>query len=473
MGSKMNSGLLVFAFFVFFLIQRQRRRHSLAVSHGCLPPVGYQPKEPFLAFDFQMRMYSYVPFHYELHQRFGDTYQVQSWISLPSICTIAIENIRTINVSKDFGVEPMRLSGLEYFCGRGFITTDGDTWKHARKLLKPSFDMNSIRDLTTLQSEVDTLLEQLPKDGSTVDLQPLLYVMFLNSALHFVLGIDPSEQSSAPLTADEFVKSFHSALVYSMFRVMLGRAWNLLPQKNYIKTCAAAHKFLDYYISQSLEGSSRHKSKSLIGELSVQTDDLDFIRSQVIQAMMAAQDTTSELLTNALFLLARHPVYWNQLRAEFIDMPEEAFTAEKLMGSTLRIHPIFPLLGRLALRDTVLPVGGGPNHDHPIFVQKGSMVVMPYYALHRNHSVYGEDVEKFRPERWNSIKPEQWESMGFGSGNRACLGQQKATIEVAYVLARFAQSIVRLESRDSQDWKGELKLTCKSANGCKVAVYDG
>ena len=44
-------------------------------------------------------------------------------------------------------------------------------------------------------------------------------------------------------------------------------------------------------------------------------------------------DTTSELLTNALFLLARHPRYWGQLRAEFADKSEDALSAENLLGS--------------------------------------------------------------------------------------------------------------------------------------------
>lgn len=158
----------------------------------------------------------------------------------------------------------------------------------------------------------------------------------MNSALHFVLGVHPSEQpSDAPLTADEFVKSFHSALQYSMFRVLLGRMWNLLPQRKYIDTCARAHGFLDYYIKQALDESHEQKSKSLIHALSAQTEDAAFIRSQVIQATMAAQDTTSELLTNALFLLARHPRYWEELRAEFVDKPEDAFSAENLLGSKL------------------------------------------------------------------------------------------------------------------------------------------
>lgn len=161
-------------------------------------------------------------------------------------------------------------------------------------------------------------------------------LQFMNSALHFVLGVHPSEQpSGAPLTSEEFVTSFHSALQYSMFRVLLGWMWNLLPQKRYIDTCAKAHRFLDYYINQASGESHEQKSKSLIHALSAQTDDSAFIRSQVIQATMAAQDTTSELLTNALFLLARHPRYWEELRTEFVDTPEDSLSAENLLSSKL------------------------------------------------------------------------------------------------------------------------------------------
>lgn len=119
----------------------------------------------------------------------------------------------------------------------------------------------------------------------------------------------------------------------------------------------------------------------------------------------------------------------------------------------------------------MLPVGGGSRQDRPVFVQKGTMVVMSYYALHRDRFVFGEDVENFCPDRWSSIKPAQWDFMAFGGGNRACLGQQKAMLEAAYVLFRLGMEFEKLESRDVRDWKGELKMTCKSANGCKVAFH--
>ncbi|KAK8122617.1 cytochrome p450 alkane protein [Apiospora sp. TS-2023a] len=480
MGHAFNSAIVGLVLLVFLLTQRQWRRQAAIRSRACEPAVSHPTKEPFFGSDFQRSMYGDVSFLYRLHQRYGSTFQVRSWISLPVVCSVAAENLRVINTSKDFGVEPMRLPGLEEFCGRGFITTDGDTWYHSRKLLKPSFDLSNIGDLRFLGKEVDKLLETLPDDKSTVDFQPLLYVMFLNSALHFVLGVDPSAQSSsAPLTPDAFVKSFHDALFYSMVRVVLGPVWRLFPKYKYKNACSQSHSFIDYYIGQTSEGDGGARSNSLIQALTSQTDDPEFIRSQVIQAMMAAQDTTSELLTNALFLLARHPKYWEQLRLEFAGKQESNITVETLLGcklienilhETLRIHPIFPLLGRVSLRDTQLSVGGGPHHDRPVFIPKGTTVVMGYYALHRDPDVFGSDVEVFRPERWDSINPKQWEFLGFGSGNRACLGRQKAVIEASYVLARLAQEIEGLTSADSREWKGEMKLTCKSANGCKVKV---
>lgn len=131
------------------------------------------------------------------------------------------------------------------------------------------------------------------------------------------------------------------------------------------------------------------------------------------------------------------------------------------------------MLARVALSDATLPVGGGINQTDRVYVPKGSSVVMSYFALHRDPLVFGNDVEDFRPERWESIRPEQWQFMPFGGGNRACLGQQKALVEAAYVLVRMASTFGTLQSRDNAPWKGELKLTCKSANGCKVALVKG
>jgi cytochrome P450 len=175
--------------------------------------------------------------------------------------------------------------------------------------------------------------------------------------LYFVLGVHPSEISKdAPLTADQFVKSFHDALVYSMFRTLLGRAWKFLPQAKYIQACATAHNFVDFYVEKAVQEQEQEdmplSKRSLIRSLSSQTNDKEYIRSQVIQAMMAAQDTTSELLTNAFFLLARNAEYWTRLRAEITEAGDGIFEVDRLTSSKLISNILFEsrfLLWRLTL----------------------------------------------------------------------------------------------------------------------------
>lgn len=219
---------------------------------------------------------------------------------------------------------------------------------------------------------------------------------------------------------------------------------------------------------------------SLLSGLSTQTGDRLFIRSQILQGMMASQETTSALLGNACFLLSRHPKYWQQIRLVVTryDVNDLSFDAllnltvvQNILMESLRLYPVFPIMGRSATQDTKLPVGGGRNQDEPIFIPKGTVANMSWYALHRDPAVYGKDVEAFLPERWETIQPTHWEFMGFGGGNRECLGKQKVLVEAAYVLVRLAEKFEVLESRDKEDWVGELKLTCKSKNGCKVALY--
>jgi cytochrome P450 len=51
-----------------------------------------------------------------------------------------------------------------------------------------------------------------------------------------------------------------------------------------------------------------------------------------------------------------------------------------------------------------------------------------------------------------------------------CLGQQKATLEASYVVARMLQEFQNIESRDERPWQGQVRLTARNANGCLVSM---
>jgi len=152
------------------------------------------------------------------------------------------------------------------------------------------------------------------------------------------------------------------------------------------------------------------------------------------------------------------------------------------MNETLRLYPPVPVNARIAVRDTTLPVGGGPNGTQPFFVPKNSRVSYSVWAMHRRKDLYGEDADEYLPERWDPKevaegrrrKIQGWEYLPFNGGPRICLGQQYALTEGGYVLARLAMEFERIESwmgEETEELELAVSLTAKSRAGCRVRLW--
>lgn len=94
---------------------------------------------------------------------------------------------------------------------------------------------------------------------------------------------------------------------------------------------------------------------------------------------------------------------------------------------------------RSALKDTILPRGGGTDRLSPIYIPKNTLLFVSVWALHRDKKVFGSDAEDFNPDRWSLVKPGRWGYIPFGGGPRACMGREMAITESMYVLCRLAQ----------------------------------
>lgn len=137
----------------------------------------------------------------------------------------------------------------------------------------------------------------------------------------------------------------------------------------------------------------------------------------------------------------------------------------------LRTHPVVPINARFAIKDTVLPLGGGSSGKSPLFVPKGTVVMYYPYAMHRRTDLYGPDAAEYRPERWETLR-HGWEYLPFNGGPRVCLGQQYALTEASFVTVRMLQEFAAIESRDPNGgvWQESLTLTVCSANGVQVGL---
>lgn len=205
------------------------------------------------------------------------------------------------------------------------------------------------------------------------------------------------------------------------------------------------------------------------------------------QRLSAAHDATAVALTNIFFHLSRHPLVYAALRREILALgPYQTWTFERLKAckylqaitnETFRLNPSIGQMNRIALRDTVLPTGGGRDGTSPVFVKKGTIFATSFYALHRLPHLWGPDPGVWRPERWlqkggeESVKVGHWTFLPFGGGPRICIGMQLALTEVGYAVGRMVERYERVECRDPVwDFVEEWKLTTVSRNGAKVRL---
>ena len=82
-------------------------------------------------------------------------------------------------------------------------------------------------------------------------------------------------------------------------------------------------------------GQRSQKAHSLLNDLIAQTDNKEEIRNHLIQAMMAAQDTVSILIANALSLLSRDPSMWARVRQEANGLQKSGMTFDALRSNRL------------------------------------------------------------------------------------------------------------------------------------------
>ncbi|KAL9619343.1 MAG: hypothetical protein Q9160_006023 [Pyrenula sp. 1 TL-2023] len=390
--------------------------------------------------------------------------------------------------AKDWGIQPFRFEGMRPFCGEGLLSTDGSKWEHSRSLFKPSFHRNNIADLTAFENLVEKFLANIPLDGSTVDLDHQISSLFVDSATQFIIGkplglLTGDEPTDVPVTGEAFLKAFQLSLRGCGIRMFLGPFRSLVPKSATVEHWKIVHKFVDFFVGKALQHTEEkvpQEHRSLLNGLIGQTNDKIELRNQTIQGLMAAQDTTALLVGNTMLLLSRNPNIWTRLRAEVASAGPTPLTLEdtkkykllrNVLHESLRLYPVFPVLARDAVADTILPTGGGPQGKKPIFAPAGTRIVGDFWTLHRNESIYGPHPEQFNPDRWSSIQPGQWQFLAFGGGMRACLGQHKALAEASCCLIRMAQTIGRIESRDEREWAGELQLVARNVNGCKIAMF--
>ena len=475
------------------------RRRRLIQKHGCKPPPGMQQMAGVFGLDLVLRSMRWLRESRQnastqaQYVQYGPTYMSKVY-NTTKIHTIDPRNLQAV-FSTEFakwGVQPLREFYFGPFIGRGILTTDGAFWEHSRALIRPTFSRTQLADLSTFDVHMERLMKLIPKDGGNINLKPLFSRLALDSSTEFLFG--ESTATLLPTTALD-VEAFLDAYNYGQIgigRRMQTMQWNFLTRDpRFWRSCTVARDFVGKYVDNALstiENSSAPMEKlagkrGLVYRIAEETQDRTDIVNQLLNIFLPAHDATAVALTNVFFSLARHPNVYAKLRDEvlaacgadgeitFEDLKSFAYL-RCVLNESFRLHPAIAQMNRVALCDTVLPVGGGDDGRSPIFAPKGTVMLTSFYALHRQNHLFGEDADRFRPERWETLRPTAWSYLPFGGGPRLCVGQQLGLAESGYAVAKIVQRFQRIENADPVlEFVEEWKITTDSKNGAKVRLF--
>lgn len=207
-----------------------------------------------------------------------------------------------------------------------------------------------------------------------------------------------------------------------------------------------------------------------------QLDDVN-IRYQINTFLIAGHETTSGLLSCAIYALLKHPDVLKKAYEEVdrvlgpdvnvkptYQQVTQLTYISQILKEALRLWPPAPAYGIHPLKDET--IGGGKYT-----LKKGTFITVLVLALHRDPSVWGPNPDAFDPENFSgeaeASRPiNAWKP--FGNGQRACIGRGFAMHEAALAIGMILQ---RFKLIDHKRYQMTLKetLTIKP-DGFKIKV---
>ena len=436
---------------------------------------------------------------YLYHFRYWGMTLEQKLLGIRAFGTIEPRNLETILSTNfyDWSVGPRHIL-MSPFMDGGILTQEGAEWKRSRDLLRPQFARGQYENLAIFQEPIKDLVEALPSHG-VVDLQPFLsrFTLDVTTALLFGESV-ASLKNSNDSEKREFSEAFNLAQDCVAKRLRLQILYWLLGGRNYRRACKTVHRFADQIIDKQLSRRTQDTENEaryvFLDSLAQNTSSRTSLRSHVINILVAGRDTTASLISWAFFLLLRHPNVFQKLKAEIqstlYNNPNLSRSGlrdmkylQNVLQETLRLYPPVPVNSRTAVRDTLLPTGGGEYGNKPVFIPKGDTVAYSVYAMHRRPDLFGDDAELFRPERWDEYMPleanttnSKWGYLPFNGGPRICLGREFSLTEAAYTITCLIQKFprMRLPPEEKVEVIGAEKqataLVLSIKNGCKIQL---
>ncbi|KFK30510.1 hypothetical protein AALP_AA7G271300 [Arabis alpina] len=461
--------LIAFLFFLVFqgFLHHKKTRRHLATNWpvlGMLP--GLLVNLP--------RIYDCIT---EVLEAAGMTYHFKGpWLSRTDILLTADPaNIQYVLSSNFVNYH----KGLEFqeifeFLGDGIFNVDSELWEDMRNSSHAMFSHQEFQKfsvsttLSKLKQGLVPILESAVEENIIVDLQDLFQRFLFDTTSILMTGYDP-KCLSIERPKVEFGEAVDGVADGSFYRhakpVFLWKLQNWLGvgvEKKMTRGIVVFDQFLEKIISARREELKSHRTHhDSVGEamdvltyyMTVDTTKYKhlkpsndkFLRDVILNFLIAGRDTVSSALTWFFWLLSKNPEAMTKIRQEINNkMPKfDPTDLDKLVYlrgavcESLRLYPPVPFNHKSPTKPDVLPSGHRVDEDMKI--------VISTYAVGRMRSVWGDDAEDFRPERWisdsgKSKEESSYKFLAFNAGPRSCLGKKLTFLQMKTVAVEIIRN---------------------------------
>ncbi|XP_055828234.1 cytochrome P450 704C1-like [Solanum dulcamara] len=349
-------------------------------------------------------------------------------------------------------------SKLNDLLGDGIFTVDGEKWRNQRKISSYEFSTKNLRDFSSAVFRISAVkLAQKVSEAVTSNQETEIQDLFTKSTLETVfkilLGVDLDTTTEEGIL---FSNSFDEASAVTLYRYVdifwkVKRFLNIGSEAKMKKCIKVVDEFVYKIIRNKTEQMSKSRDDSRVMKksdilsrfLEMNKTDPKYLKDIILSFIIAGKDTTASTLSWFFYMMCKHPLLQEKIAEEVrkatginqnssIDEIAKSITDDALdkmqylhasLTETLRLYPAVPVDGKVCLSDDTFPDG--------FRVRKGDAVAYQPWAMGRMKSLWGDDAEDFRPERWfdeNGFFRQEspFKFTAFQAGPRICLGKEFA-----------------------------------------------
>jgi cytochrome P450 len=324
--------------------------------------------------------------------------------------------------------------------GDNLLVVPHREWLPRRRAVQPIFTKHHVPRFAGHMAEVAEQLADRWALGATVDLDAECRALTLRALGHSVLATDLADRTQVVGAALRIGGKW--AADRALRPINPPRWWPTRGQRRARVASASLHALAAQILDACRADPTR--DAPLVRALMQTTDPQTgqplsdrAICDELVLFLLAGHDTTSTVLTYALWALGHRPELQQRVAAEadalgdrrltHEDVPQLRYTVQ-VLHEALRLCPPAPAVGRTAMAD--IEVDG-------YRVPAGTAVIVAIYAMHRDPALW-EDPLRFDPDRFSPERSkgrDRWQYLPFGGGPRACLGDHFAMLEASLALA--------------------------------------